>query len=390
MIIKKEPDMKITPMRKWFWMVFAGIGVAAALAGEEKIIRHPDPGEPLAQRWEWAMQTAGQKTDFWIGYSIRRVMGEDSHIGSFHYPPREGDMVLQELIYGSETPPGQPQLSEEEELRRAAERALGEAKKQKAPENKVLKEVAFLFRIHAGARPASILREVHVSNLSLAVDLNSLPLYWLNGAENGQSLTLLQNLFEKESSAPDRDELVAAAGLHDDPVLVIPVLQQMLNEKNGREIREDALFWLGQQDHPQALEILLKTLRDDGSEEICEEAVFAVSRMELPEATAALVELARQSNRPEVREEAVFWLGQKASREAAAALDEIAHGDEEELQERAVFALAELPDGAGIPRLIAIAKTHHNPAIRKKAIFWLSQSEDERAVDAIIELAGGK
>ncbi len=382
--------MKITPMSKWFWIVFSGIGIAAALIGEEKITRHPDHGEPLAQRWEWAMQTAGQKTDFWIGYSIQRLMGEDSHIGSFHYPPREGEMLLQEVIYGSETPPGQPQLSEEEELRRAAERALAEAKKLKVPDKKVLKEVAILFRVHPGASAASILREVAISNLDLAVDLDNLPLYWLGGAENGQSLALLQNLFEKESSARDRDELVAAVGLHGNPAGVIPVLQQMLEEKNGREIREDAVFWLGEQDHPQALEILLKTVRDESSEEISEEAVFAVSRMELPEATTALVELARQSSRPGIREEALFWLGQKASREATAALDEIAYGDEEELQERAVFALSELPGGAGIPRLIAIAKTHHNPAIRKKAIFWLSQSEDERAVDAIIEIAGGR
>lgn len=73
-----------------------------------------------------------------------------------------------------------------------------------------------------------------------------------------------------------------------------------------------------------------------------------------------------------------------------AALDEIAQGEEEELQKKALFALSELPGGAGIPRLISIAKTHHNPAIRKSTIFWLSQSSDDRAIDAIIEIARGK
>ena len=36
--------------------------------------------------------------------------------------------------------------------------------------------------------------------------------------------------------------------------------------------------------------------------------------------------------------------------------------------------------------LIKIAKTHPNIEVRKKAIFWLGQSDDPRALDAIIEI----
>jgi len=72
-------------------------------------------------------------------------------------------------------------------------------------------------------------------------------------------------------------------------------------------------------------------------------------------------------------------------------LENIVFSDEEtEIQQQAVFALSQLPEDRGIPRLIKVAKTHPNYKIRKKAIFWLGQSDDERALDVLIELVKGK
>jgi hypothetical protein len=39
-----------------------------------------------------------------------------------------------------------------------------------------------------------------------------------------------------------------------------------------------------------------------------------------------------------------------------------------------------------VPALIAIARTNKDPEIRKKALFWLSQSRDPRALDLFEEL----
>jgi len=46
-----------------------------------------------------------------------------------------------------------------------------------------------------------------------------------------------------------------------------------------------------------------------------------------------------------------------------------------------VFALSPLPKDEGVPKLIQVAQTNRNPAVRKQAIFWLGQSEDARALD---------
>ena len=50
------------------------------------------------------------------------------------------------------------------------------------------------------------------------------------------------------------------------------------------------------------------------------------------------------------------------------------------MKKRAVFALSQLPPDDGVPRLIEVARSHSNPAVRKQAMFWLGQSGDPRAL----------
>jgi HEAT repeat protein len=49
----------------------------------------------------------------------------------------------------------------------------------------------------------------------------------------------------------------------------------------------------------------------------------------------------------------------------------------------AVFAISQRPRDEAIPTLIQLAQTHRDPNVRKKAIFWLSQMDDPRALAAI-------
>lgn len=51
------------------------------------------------------------------------------------------------------------------------------------------------------------------------------------------------------------------------------------------------------------------------------------------------------------------------------------------MKEQAVFALSRLREDQGLPLLINVAKNNPDPAVRKKAFFWLGQSKDPRAVE---------
>ena len=88
------------------------------------------------------------------------------------------------------------------------------------------------------------------------------------------------------------------------------------------------------------------------------------------------------------RTQSVFWLGQAAGDAATANLNAIVldNSVDREVRESAVFALSQRPRDEGVPALISVARTNKDPEIRKKALFWLGQSGDKRAIDLFEEL----
>jgi hypothetical protein len=110
-------------------------------------------------------------------------------------------------------------------------------------------------------------------------------------------------------------------------------------------------------------------------------ALSALAQHGTPEAVTALIRLAREVANADLRGDALFWLSQRAGARAAAAItDAIENDPETQVKKKAVFALSQLPPDEGVPKLIAIAKSHQNPAVRKQAMFWLGQSRDPRAL----------
>ena len=83
----------------------------------------------------------------------------------------------------------------------------------------------------------------------------------------------------------------------------------------------------------------------------------------------------------DVRNSAVFWLGQGTAEEATKGLAEIVDADGDgEVRKSAVFSLSQRPKDEAVPALLRIARTHRDPELRRSAIFWLGQTRDPRAI----------
>lgn len=85
----------------------------------------------------------------------------------------------------------------------------------------------------------------------------------------------------------------------------------------------------------------------------------------------------------DVRNSALFWVGQAAGEAATKGLQEIVddpNGDRE-VRKSAVFSLSQRPKDEAVPALIRIAESNRDPEIRRNAIFWLSQTRDPRALE---------
>jgi hypothetical protein len=127
--------------------------------------------------------------------------------------------------------------------------------------------------------------------------------------------------------------------------------------------------------------------RDSGS--AAEQAVFPVILADSVTAWPDLLRIAKNERiTRRTRRQAVFWLGQAAGEAATKGLTDLVedrNGDRD-VREQAVFALSQRPHEEGVPALIRIARQNPDPELRKKAIFWLGQSDDPRALALFEEL----
>ncbi|MBN2316200.1 MAG: HEAT repeat domain-containing protein [Sedimentisphaerales bacterium] len=385
----------------------------------QDVLHVPAEHKSFTQRLDWTRSTATSNPaladGYWIGYSVERYMHENSRMGHSGRNDK-GLPTLQELLLGVKRT--EPDAEQERSMITAAQEELRSVSTE--DNRKVLKEVAILFCYPSSKAGVADFENVTMSTMDCFVDLKDRPLIWLGKVKDEESIPYLDKLYEDSEREKCKRGLMAAVSMHETKNLVIPCLQSYATQEESAKVRSQAVFWLAQQDHQDAFEILKKVVRNDASSKVREEtvfwigqkaktddlieiieivalkdsvrevrkkAVFALSQAPDERGVDALIKIARSNKDRTTQKEAIFWLGQKASEKAMKSLEDIVFDVEQtELQERAVFAISQQPKDRSIPALSRICKDHPNPEVRKKAIFWLGQTGDSRAVDVLAEI----
>ncbi len=159
------------------------------------------------------------------------------------------------------------------------------------------------------------------------------------------------------------------------------------DERETEAVRSAAIFALGQGESSTADARFLESLFDRlTSEKLKERVLFSVSQRESSDGTRWLLAKARDESQPmEVRRKAIFWAGQgHASVADIASLYGSAR--EERLKEHIIFVLSQRNEDVATTKLMSIAKEDPDREMRKKALFWLGQSDDPRALALFEEL----
>jgi HEAT repeat protein len=186
--------------------------------------------------------------------------------------------------------------------------------------------------------------------------------------------------------ARDESTVLTAIAQHDDPSMV-PTLERLAGTSYNDDIREHAVFWIGQRGGERGFRFLRDIIRGRESISLQKKAVFSMSQNKAEGATDELIAIARQHMNSTIRREAIFWLGQKAGAKAAGELRRAVDEDpDDDVREHAVFAISQLPRERSVPLLIDLARNHKSKRVREKAIFWLTQTGDPRALDLIEEI----
>ena len=135
-------------------------------------------------------------------------------------------------------------------------------------------------------------------------------------------------------------------------------LADFSSSANPLWLREKAAFWLGAgRGHDGYL--ALKNLANDPDPEFRKKLRFDLFVSHDPVAVDELIHMARSDKDTGVREQAILWVGQKAGVKAVATLkDSLQNDPEVAVKKKAVFALSQLPKEEAVPELMHVAQTN--------------------------------
>lgn len=193
--------------------------------------------------------------------------------------------------------------------------------------------------------------------------VRSTAVFWL-GQIPGHNPFLVDLVRTEQESASLRKEAAFAIGISKDPG-AIAALEGLYPAITNREVRKQIIFAasINNSDAPTGS-------RNDG------------------DGINFLIKVAESDPDRELRKQALFWLGQRAGKRSLEVLGNVVEksDDDTEVQKQAVFAISQRAKDEAIPLLIKIAKTHPKPAVRKQAMFWLGQTGDDRALEFFKEI----
>ncbi len=160
----------------------------------------------------------------------------------------------------------------------------------------------------------------------------------------------------------------------------------------GTETRKNAVFWLAHLRGVAGAEVATSVMFNDKDPELRKHAAFAVTQSKSPSATSDLIRLGNTDKDGDVRAQAWFWLAHTGAPGSEDAIGAALRKDgDEHVREHAIFALSQLPDERATRALIAAAEDRSlSNEQRKRAVFWLAQSESKGAQTYLEKVLAGK
>lgn len=213
--------------------------------------------------------------------------------------------------------------------------------------------------------------------------------FWLGQTKDDRAVDMLQEILQKESNDEVLEKAVFALSQHRSQRASTILRDLAQRDGAALKVREQAIFWLGQQRNAENGDLLKTLYKRVREEELKEKIIFSISQNRGENNTRWLLDVAMDSKEPlEMRKKALFWAGQSRG----TSMDDLAslynRTDDREMKEQVIFVYSQRRDPAALDKLMDIAKNDKDRELRKKAIFWLSQSRDPRALKFIEEIIG--
>lgn len=199
-----------------------------------------------------------------------------------------------------------------------------------------------------------------------------------NGNDAGKSDHFLENVLA--GLAMHRGDLAQNA------------LTEIARGNGALETRKKAVFWLAMVRGNPGADVVSSVMFNDKDPHVREHASFAMAQTKSPRVTQDLIRLGNTDKDGEVRAQAWFWLahtGAPGSEEAIIAA--LRKDQDDHVRDVAITALSQLPEDRATRALVAVAEDRSlSSEQRKRAVFWLAQSESEGAQKYLEKVLVGK
>jgi HEAT repeat protein len=185
-------------------------------------------------------------------------------------------------------------------------------------------------------------------------------------------------------------DALAAVAVHKGSA-ALSFLIDMADAGPTTELRKSAIFWMSQARITESAGELERLMFRDGSSEIRRHAAFSLSQSTAANRSDALIRQGREDGDPEVRAQAWFWLAQTGASASEEAIQwAVANDPDDDVRKEAVFAMSQLPEERGVEALFAVLGNQRMPRdVREQALFWLAQSDSDRAFQYLDRLLAG-
>ncbi len=219
------------------------------------------------------------------------------------------------------------------------------------------------------------------------VDLRENAVFWLGQTGGPEVISFLVGLAHGTSSLGEK-AVFALSQLEEQEAR--QALRTLVTDAGvSRDVRENAIFWLGQEDDSDSFDFLREAYRQLDDSDLKEKVIFSMSQMDGDQPAKWLIAIAKDSSEPsDLRRNALFWAGQNeaAANELIALYDEVTNT---EVKEQLIFVYSQQESQPMLRKLMDIARTEPNHDLRENAVFWLGQSDAPEAMAFLEELING-
>ena len=187
------------------------------------------------------------------------------------------------------------------------------------------------------------------------------------------------------------DNLLAALAMHRGQLAQDSLASQARGDASS-EMRKKAVFWLALLRGTPGADIATSVMFGDKDADVRKHSAFAITQSKSPRVAADLIRLGNTDQDRDVRAQAWFWLAHTGAASSEEAIVAAAKKDSDDhVREQAIFALSQLPDERATRALIAAVEDRSlSREQRKRAMFWLAQSESKGAQTYLENVLVGK